>query len=101
MKKMLWRALHETLQKTKIQSFDRASSHPQIKYVPSNRSRLSLDELLGFEETSQIQHLPGGEAKEATHAKYAEEQDSVVCGFCKKLNVSPAAQSHNLLNAHR
>lgn len=51
---------------------------------PRVDQRLSLDKLLGFEETSQIQHLPGGEAEQAAHAEYAEEQDSVVCGFCKE-----------------
>lgn len=41
----------------------------------------SLDELLGFEETPQIENLPSSKSEKTTHSEYAEEQDSVVCWF--------------------
>lgn len=53
--------------------------HPRAQSHPSNSIRFSLDEFLGFEKSSQIEHLPGGESKQATHAEYTEEEDSVVC----------------------
>jgi hypothetical protein len=55
------------------------------KFISRISISISLDELLGFEESSKVEDLPGGEAEKAAHAEYTEEEDSVVCGFCGRV----------------
>lgn len=53
----------------------RGSVHPQVK----TETVTLLDQFLGLEEAPQIEHLPGGQSQETTHAENAEVQHTAVC----------------------
>lgn len=45
-----------------------------------------LNQLFGFEVSSQVEHLPGGQPEKAKHGENAEVKHSAVCGFYKQKN---------------
>jgi hypothetical protein len=49
--------------------------HPQVK----TETDTLLNKFLSLEEAPQIQHLPGGQSQETTHAENAEVQYTAVC----------------------
>lgn len=52
------------------------------KMDPLERTSPSLlNQLLGLEKATQVEHLPGGQADQAAHGEYAEVQYASVGGF--------------------
>jgi len=58
----------------------------KIYSAASHVERVLLDEFLGLEVATQIEDLPGGEAKQAAHGKHTEVEHSRMCGL---IGVSP------------
>lgn len=44
-----------------------------------------VDKFLRFEISSQIEHLPSGQAQQTAHTEYAEKQNAIVCRFCNEV----------------
>jgi len=64
----------------------RWSVHPQVK----TETDTLLDQFLGLEEAPQIEHLPGGQSQETTHAENAEVQHTAVCWLYKRIKTTNA-----------
>lgn len=58
--------------------------HTQVK----TETVTLLDQLLGLEEAPQIEHLPGGQSQETTHAENAEVQHAAVCWLYNRIKTT-------------